>query len=447
MSDLVKTLRCAIYCRKSTEEGLEMDYNSLDAQGDSCAAFIDSQKGQGWIASNDVFADGGFSGGTLNRPALLRLLDDVRAQRIDVIVVYKIDRLSRSLSDFMKLVELFDQHKVTFVSVTQSFNTTNSMGRLTLNILLSFGQFERELAGERVRDKICSSRKRGIWMGGNPPYGYDVVDRKLVPNPNEVKLVRKMFERFVVLQSIAALSRELRAEGIHTKSWTTQKGIKREGQLIDRGYLYKLFKNPVVIGVAAYKGEHFDGEHEAIISRALWDQVQTLLGRNDPRQRGRQSRESKAPSLLKGILWTRSGYAMTPTYTAKKGKHYRYYISTQAIKVGPEACDVVRVAAGDIESAVLTHVRRVLQSPEVVAQTIREVQSQDDTIDAQQTIQALQNVEAVWDSLFPPEQARIIHLLVDRVTISPTGIQIDMKTLGMKQLVQSLAVEPLKATA
>ena len=284
-------------------------------------------------------------------------------------------------------------------------------------------------------------------MGGFPPYGYDVIDRKLVPNAEEVKLVQAMFERFAVLQSMAVLIRELRAAGVHTKGWTTQKGIERTGQLIDRGYLYKLFRNPVIIGVSSYKGQHFAGEHTAIISRELWDQVQSLLGRNDAKQRGRQNRESKAPSLLRGILWTHGGYAMTPTYTVKKGKHYRYYISTQAIKIGPEACDVVRVPAGDIEREVLTHVRRVLQCPEVVAQTIREIQAQEGDIDAQQTIQSLQSIETVWDSLFPAEQSRIVHLLVDRVTISPTGIQIDMKALGTKQLVHAVMADPLLEAA
>jgi DNA invertase Pin-like site-specific DNA recombinase len=447
MSDTLKKLRCAIYVRKSTSEGLQQDFNSLDAQKEACQSYILAQKGEGWIEIQTEYCDGGFSGGNINRPGLQKLLEDIRAGLVDCVVCYKIDRISRSLVDFVGLVKLFDTYGVTFVSITQSFNTTTSMGRLTLNILLSFGQFERELAGERVRDKICASRKRGIWMGGFPPYGYDVVDRKLVPNVEEVKLVQSMFERFAVLQSIAAVSRELRADGVHTKGWTTQKGVKRTGQLIDRGYLYKLFRNPVVIGVSRYKGQHFDGEHPAIISRELWDQVQILLSRSDSTQRGRQNRESKAPSLLRGILWTKSGYAMTPTYTVKKGKHYRYYLCTKAIKIGPEACDVVRVPAGDIERAVLTHVRRVLKSPEVVAQTIREVQSLDGEIGSQQTIKALQNIESVWDSLFPAEQARIVHLLVDRVTISSTGIQIDMKTLGMDQLVQALMPDPLMDAA
>ena len=233
MNVMTRKLRCAIYTRKSTEEGLEQNYNSLDAQRDACEAYIASQKSEGWVALPDAYNDGGFSGGTLNRPGVQRLLDDVREGLVDVIVVYKIDRLSRSLADFAKLVELFDARKVTFVSVTQSFNTTTSMGRLTLNILLSFAQFERELGGERVRDKIAASRAKGIWMGGMPPLGYDVVERKLVPNPREAALVKRIFVRYIALGSVTTLCRELRAEGVTTKSWTTLKDKTRAGKLID----------------------------------------------------------------------------------------------------------------------------------------------------------------------------------------------------------------------
>ena len=272
------TLRCAIYTRKSSEEGLEQGFNSLDAQRESCAAFIQSQKALGWVPSPTLYDDGGYSGGNMERPGLKLLLADIAARRIKVIVVYKVDRLTRSLADFAKLVEVFDRNGVTFVSVTQSFNTTTSMGRLTLNILLSFAQFERELGGERVRDKIAASRAKGIWMGGMPPLGYDVVERKLVPNPTEAALVRRMFERYLALGSMTTLCRELRIEGVRTKSWTTLKDTTRAGKLIDKGYLYKLFQNPVFIGVAAYKGQHFAGEHEAILDRAVWEQCRRCWG-------------------------------------------------------------------------------------------------------------------------------------------------------------------------
>ena len=442
MTTVVRKLRCAIYTRKSTEEGLDMDYNSLDAQRDACHAYIASQRSEGWVALRDAYDDGGFSGGTLNRPGVQRLLGDVREGLVDVIVVYKIDRLSRSLADFSKLVELFDEQKVTFVSVTQSFNTTTSMGRLTLNILLSFAQFERELGGERVRDKIAASRAKGIWMGGMPPLGYDVVERKLVPNPVEAKLVRRIFERFIALASVTTLSNELRAQGVTTKSWTTIKDKQRVGKLIDKGYLYKLFRNPVVIGIAAYKGKHYPGEHEPILDRGVWDQVQTLLNRPEPEKRARQNRPSKSPALLKGLIFADDGWAMTPGATRKNGRNYRYYVNTASIKIGKDACAIARVPAGEIEAAVIAQVRKVLQAPEVVAQTIREVQALDPTLDAHFTIQTLQSIDPVWDELFSVEQARIVQLLVERVTVSTTGIRIDMKTDGMKELIQSVIAEP-----
>ena len=442
MTTIVRKMRCAIYTRKSTEEGLEMDYNSLDAQRDACHAYIASQKSEGWVALPNAFEDGGFSGGTLNRPGVQRLLGDVREGLVDVIVVYKIDRLSRSLADFSNLVALFDEHKVTFVSVTQSFNTTTSMGRLTLNILLSFAQFERELGGERVRDKIAASRAKGIWMGGTPPLGYDVVERKLIPNRTEAKLVKRIFERFVALGSITVLSNELRADGVTTKSWTTIKEKQRTGKLIDKGYLYKLFKNPVFIGVAAYKGKHYAGEHEAILDQAVWEQVQAMLGRDDPEQRARQNRPGRAPALLKGLIFADDGWAMTPGATYKGDKCYRYYINTASMKIGKAACSVSRVPAGEIEAAVIAQVRTVLRTPEVISQAIREVVALDPAADGPLVIQTLQSIEPVWDELFPAEQARIVQLLVERVTVSPTRLRIDMRTAGMKELIASVMAEP-----
>lgn len=438
MTQVVRKLRCAIYTRKSTEEGLDQNYNSLDAQRDACLSYVASQKSEGWVALRDGYDDGGFSGGNLERPGLQRLLADIREGLVDVIVVYKIDRLSRSLADFAKLVELFDEHKVTFVSVTQSFNTTTSMGRLTLNILLSFAQFERELAGERVRDKIASSRKRGIWMGGMPPLGYDVVDRKLVPNPVEAELVNRIFERLVAIGSVTVLAKELRAEGVTTKSWTTIKDKQRAGKLIDKGYVYKLIKNPVVIGIAAYKGEHFPGEHEPILDKALWDQVQEMLARNDRAKRSVVNRPSRSPALLKGLVFADDGWAMTPGSTKRNGRLYRYYVNTASIKIGKDGCTIARVPAGDIDAKVVQQIRRILQSPEIIAQAVREVQKITPETDEQQTIQTLQSIEAVWEELFPAEQSKIAHLLVDRVTISPTGIKIDMKTHGMQELVSAV---------
>ncbi|NBP40844.1 MAG: recombinase family protein [Betaproteobacteria bacterium] len=314
-----RRLICAIYTRKSTEEGLDQNFNSLDAQRDACENYIASQKSEGWLMARERYDDGGYSGGNMERPGLKKLLEDVRSGMVDIIVVYKIDRLSRSLADFAKLVEIFDEHKVTFVSVTQAFNTTTSMGRLTLNILLSFAQFERELAGERVRDKIAASRQRGIWMGGMPPLGYDVADRKLIPNPEEAKIVREMFTRFAAMPSMASLVRDLRAKGVTSKSWTTAKGIERQGKLITKGYVYKVFKNPVYIGMAAYKGQQYPGEHSAIIDQEVWDTVQELLKAGDKHVKGGAGmRETKAPSMLRGLIFSPEGRAFTPRHASLK---------------------------------------------------------------------------------------------------------------------------------
>ncbi|MEG9883494.1 MAG: recombinase family protein [Hyphomicrobiales bacterium] len=311
----IRKLRCAVYTRKSTEEGLEMEFNSLDAQREACEAYIASQKPEGWVLYPEPYDDGGFSGGTLDRPALKRLLADIEDGRIDVVVVYKIDRLSRSLMDFAKLVEVFDRGGVTFVSVTQSFNTTTSMGRLTLNILLSFAQFEREVIGERIRDKIAASRKRGMWMGGFVPLGYEVRERKLVINEAEAATVRMIFERFVEVGSATALARALATEGVRT----------RRGRLVDKGFLYKLLNNRVYIGDAVHKGTAYPGEHEAIITRALWDKVHGIL-RESPRVRAGRT-HAATPALLKGLIFGPTGCAMTPTHTRRGDKLYRYYMS------------------------------------------------------------------------------------------------------------------------
>src|SRR6476469_8512417 len=293
-----RRMRCAVYTRKSSEEGLDMEFNSLDAQREASEAYIASQRAEGWLVVPDRYDDGGISGATLERPALKRLLSDIEAQRVDVVVVYKIDRLSRALMDFSKLVEVFDRNNVTFVSVTQSFNTTTSMGRLTLNILLSFAQFEREVIGERIRDKFAASRKKGMWMGGFVPLGYDVKERKLVVNKAEAEAVRMIFERFIKIGSATELVGKLRAENIRGK----------RGNLIDKGYLYKLLNNRVYVGEAVHKGTAYPGEHEAIVDRALWDKVHSIL-QESPRQRAANTR-NQTPALLRGLIFGPSGAAM-----------------------------------------------------------------------------------------------------------------------------------------
>jgi len=423
-----RRLRCAIYTRKSSEEGLDMEFNSLDAQREACEAYIASQKSEGWVATRDRYDDGGFSGGNLDRPGLKQLLADIDDGLIDVVVVYKIDRLSRSLMDFSKLVEVFDRNGVTFVSVTQSFNTTTSMGRLTLNILLSFAQFEREVIGERIRDKVAASRKRGIWMGGYVPLGYDVQDRKLVVNETEAASVRLIFERFVALGSATALARELRRDGFCNK----------QGKLIDKGYLYRLINNRVYRGESLHKGKSYPGEHDAIIDEDLWDRAHAIL-RESPRKRANSSR-SQTPALLKGLIFSDTGVAMTPTSTRKGARLYRYYVSMDTIKnreTGAETAPM-RLAAGMVEDAVVTEVRRILQTPEVVTQVIAAVKQQDSAVSESDAIAALHEFNALWAQLFPAEQARIIQLLVRRVTVTAAGLEVDIRREGIAGVVREM---------
>jgi site-specific DNA recombinase len=275
-----KRVRCAVYTRKSSDEGLEQAFNSLDAQREACAAFILSQKHEGWTVLPAQYDDGGYSGGTMERPALKRLLVDIEAGQVDVVVVYKVDRLTRALSDFAKLVEVFDRRGVSFVSITQQFNTTTSMGRLTLNVLLSFAQFEREVIGERVRDKIAASKKKGMWMGGRPPLGYDVKDRKLVVNKNEGRTVVDIYRRYLVLKSVRDLHDELAGAGIRSKRRAQPDGTPYGGQKIARGALYLMLQNRIYRGEITHKGKSYPGEHPAIIDQPLWDEVQAVLAQN-----------------------------------------------------------------------------------------------------------------------------------------------------------------------
>ena len=428
MTKVVRKSRCAVYTRKSSEEGLEQEFNSLHAQRDACEAYIASQKPEGWVLVRDQYDDGGISGATLERPGLKRLLADIEEGLVDVVVVYKIDRLSRSLADFAKLVDIFDRHEVTFVSVTQSFNTTTSMGRLTLNILLSFAQFEREVTAERIRDKIAASRRKGMWMGGNVPWGYEVRDRKLVVNVAEAAVVRSIFERFVTTGSATVLARELRGEDVRSN----------RGSVIHKGVLYRLMSNRVYIGEAVHKGTAYPGEHAAIIDRALWDKVHAIM-QQSPRTRSARTR-AQTPALLKGLLFGPGGVAFSPTHTRKRDRLYRYYVSQAVLKHGADACPVGRVPAGEIETAVIDQLRAVFRQPEIVVGTLRAARDQDDGITESEVRDALLQLDPLWDELFPAEQARIVQLLVERVEIAEDGLDIRLRTEGLAGLVREFGV-------
>lgn len=323
--------RCALYTRKSSEEGLDQDFNSLDAQREACAAYVKSQKHEGWRAIDTQYNDGGFSGGTMERPALQKLLTDIAAGKVDVVVVYKIDRLTRALTDFARMVDIFDRHDVSFVSVTQSFNTTSSMGRLTLNVLLSFAQFEREVTGERIRDKIAASKAKGMWMGGTPPLGYDLPDagsRALVVNPSEAETVRLIFRTYLELGPVHELERWLAARGIRSKSRINKSGKILGGKPLGRGPLYHLLRNRTYRGMIVHKEQVHPGQHPAIVDADLFDAVQARLEDNTRRRDARQDPMVRAP--LTGRIFDADGQPMTPTLSyGKGGKPYRYYISTK----------------------------------------------------------------------------------------------------------------------
>jgi len=358
-----KLLRCAIYTRKSSEEGLEQEFNSLHAQRESCEAYVRSQQHEGWRLQKTAYDDGGFSGGSTDRPALQNLLTDIRAGRLDVVVVYKVDRLTRSLTDFSRIVETFEAHKVSFVSVTQSFNSTSSMGRLTLNVLLSFAQFEREVTGERIRDKIAASRKKGMWMGGHPPLGYDVRDRKLVVNAVETVTVRNIYEQYLKLGSVRDLAKHLATHGIRSKRWTTQKGVTQGGSPFSRGALYAILQNRLYLGEAVHKDKVYPGEHLPTVPRDLWGRVQKHLAAQR-RKNGANGKEIRSP--LTGLLFDDQGHPMIPSSTSRgKGKRYRYYVS-RALIAGKriEAGSLPRVSAPAIESAVESELKNRLPNCE-----------------------------------------------------------------------------------
>jgi len=342
-------VRCAIYTRKSTEEGLEQAFNSLDAQREACAAYVLSQQHEGWTLLPEVYDDGGFSGGNMDRPGLTRLLGDVEAGRVNVIVVYKVDRLTRSLADFAKIVEVLDGRGASFVSVTQAFNTTTSMGRLTLNVLLSFAQFEREVTGERIRDKIAASKKKGMWMGGPIPLGYDLKDRKLVVNEAEAVMVRLIFERYRALKSLAALAADLNRRGIRSKLRTTRGGRVMGGHPFVQGGLRHVLRNRLYIGEVPHHDNVYPGEQDAIVEREAWEAAQSLLSRARPRPRSGQV------SALAGRIHDASGHKLRPAHSNRDEKRYRYYVSATR-----DAAGCWRLPAGDIETIVARTIRQFL---------------------------------------------------------------------------------------
>ena len=369
----MRTTRCAIYTRKSTEDGLEQEFNSLDAQREACAAYVLSQRHEGWVLIPGFYDDGGFSGGNLERPGLRELLEEVRANRIDVIVVYKVDRLTRSLADFAKIVETLDAADASFVSVTQAFNTTTSMGRLTLNVLLSFAQFEREVTGERIRDKIAASKKKGMWMGGVVPLGYEVKDRKLVVNDEEAGQVQHMFERYLALGTIVALQEELALRGVVSKLRTSNSGRQTGGTNFTHGALSHLIQNRTYIGEVHHRGQHYPGEHSAIIKQDIFKRAQRQ--HNENRVARKHGHNINNPSLLTGLLFDSAGRRMTPSHACKGSRRYRYYVSRPEPALSNEL--LMRVPAGEVEKAIVDQLVAALSAPDLIHRMIERCGSHD----------------------------------------------------------------------
>jgi len=373
----VRQLRCAIYTRKSTEEGLDQEFNSLDAQREAAAAFILSQRGEGLVALQERYDDGGFSGGNLARPALERLLADIRVGAVECVVVYKVDRLSRSLIDFARIIDIFDKHNVSFVSVTQQFNTTNSLGRLTLNILLSFAQFEREIIAERTRDKVSAARRKGKWTGGRPVLGYDIDSRgsRLTVNADEAHQVKMIFRLYLDHNALIPVVREIDGRGWRTKQWVTRKGVAHGGKPFTKGRLFRLLTNPVYIGKIDFKKQIYEGEHGAIVEAAIWDQVQQILQRNG-RNGGAEVRDSYG-ALLKGLLRCAScDGGMIRTYKTKDSRRYRHYVCVQTQEQGSADCQTRSVAEPVIKAILIRHVQRIGSDSRIVARAVAKANEQ-----------------------------------------------------------------------
>jgi DNA invertase Pin-like site-specific DNA recombinase len=382
----------------------------------------------------------------MERPALQRLLADIDAGKVDIVVVYKIDRLTRSLKDFSRIIEVFDRRGAAFVSVTQQFNTTDSMGRLMLNILLSFAQFEREVTAERIRDKMVASKKKGMWMHGVPPLGYDVENRRLAINAAEAKIVRFVFSRFAELGSSLRLMHELRERSWTTKAWTSKSGRAIPGKLIDKSQIYKMLCNRTYLGELRHRDQWFPGAHEPIVDRAQWDAVHAILATNS-RQRGNANRAG-IPFLLKGLVFGPDGRALTPWHTTKKnGRRYRYYLSTRDVHEGSGASGLPRLPAAELEATVVEQLRRVLRAPRMLDDIVACAVEIDASLDEAQVTVAMTQVDEIWEQLFPAEQARIVRLLVERVVVAQDRIDVRLRPSGIENLANEMQRMPMEIAA
>jgi site-specific DNA recombinase len=423
--------RCAVYCRVSSDERLDQSFNSIDAQREAGIAYVASQKTEGWELVPDFYEDPGFSGGNMERPGLNRLLKDIQAGKIDIVVVYKIDRLSRSLADFAKMVEVFDNHMVSFSSVTQQINSATSMGRLMLNVLLSFAQFEREVTGERIRDKIAASKRKGMWMGGSVPLGYRVENRALHIEPQEAELVQRIFEQFIAEKSTTKIVKELNEQGIQTKR---KKAFCKQS-------IYKILHNRTYIGEISHKGESFPAQHEGLIDPITWERTHAILS-VDNRQRCKNSWEKKNRNdfLLRGIAYTQEGDLLIPMATKKlNGKVYRYYVINKKMHKGAEVAQSWNYQAAMLEDAVSEKLLEYLRSERMVDKYWAEIQKINPDIDEPQAVVLiLRHTASIWDQFFTKMKTEIIHALIKRVVVKPNGVEIQMRFEGLGAVVKAM---------
>lgn len=412
-----KPIRCAIYTRKSTEEGLDKEFNSLEAQREACESYIKSQMHEGWKLIPTAYDDGGYTGGNMDRPALQALMADIKAGKVDVIVVYKVDRLSRSLNDFAQMVNVFDAHQVSFVSITQQFNTTTSMGRLTLNILLSFAQFEREVIGERVRDKVAASKQKGMWMGGHPPLGYDIEHRKLVVNPQEALLVNEIFERYLEMESAYKLAEFLNGRGDTNKRWLNRHGVECGGQPYLYQSIYKILNNQLYIGRITHKDKSYEGQHQPIISVEIWDRVQNLLKAG---QVQRERRYAKHGALLMGKCFSPAGYFFTPTYSTSGAVRHRYYIEKKTQH---------RIKAVDLESLVVDTIRLLSREPKHWRACWATNSNRLIEEEAQHRWEVLWSY---WVHLSDANRQQVARQIIDRIVISKEQLTVRLSYAGIQ---------------
>lgn len=431
----VPRVRCATYTRVSNDERLDQEFNSLHAQTQACISYIESQRALGWVAIERDFCDPGYSGGNTDRPGFQRLMKAVQSGDVDLIVVYKIDRLSRSLADLSRMIEVFDRHNVSFASVTQAFNTSTASGRLMLNTLTTFGQFEREVISERIRDKICAAKKRGMWQGGVPAYGYDVRDKKLVINAAEAAVVQRVFRDMLTVQSTTKIAAALNAQGITTKSWTTLKGVHRTGGAIDKKFLYALLRNRIYLGEISLRGSWYPAQHEAIIDTGLWGKVHEILAKSPQVRSAKTQGNARTDSLLRGLLFDPLNNPMYATYAMKSGKKYRYCVSKSEMKNGAAAKTHARLPAMEIESALVAQIKTVLGSPEAIAAVCNQIKQGGTKFDEARIVLAMGSLGNVWEQLFQNERHRIANLMIERVDLVKDGLKIRWYPLGWRELI------------